>query len=298
MKRIKPVVFSLCVIGLTIALVTKPKRGFSSRKIASNLSFCQEWVTDPLLPQEADRLSEIFSEPLTYLGSGAQCYAFVSSDGTYVLKFFKMRHLLPKTWLQPIPLPGLDRYKLKKIDRRLLRQKEVFNSYRMAFQYLRKETGLLFVHLNKTEDLDLQVTLVDKDKRIHTLNLNHYEFIIQKRSELVYDHLIRLMRQEDRLGFRKAICALIDQVIEQCKQGFVDRDSGIGHNYGFVGEEVIHFDVGRIAYDENVKKPAFYQLEALRAVEKIEKWLTEFYPDFLSDFEAATAPYKSNNDNL
>ncbi len=280
------------IVGASFLLLNKRERGFTLDKISSKLALGAEWV-NALSDKDRDRLNEIFSQPLSYLGCGAQCYAFISADGNYVVKFFKMKHLLPKKWLLYFPLPGLEKYRVRKVNQRILRQKELFSGYKMAYRHLKDETGLFFVHLKKTDDLDIQATLIDKNKNAHTLNLDSYEFIVQRKAQLIHEHISQLMEEGNRPKAKAAIFALLDQVVSQCKRGFVDSDSGISHNYGFVGDQVVHFDVGRLVQDENAKKPAFYQREAIRVAVKLERWLSEFYPELLPDLEECIAPYKS-----
>lgn len=283
--------FAICIFfaGLSTLLLSKKDRGFSIAKIASNLS--TDW-TAPLSDKDRDHLREICAQPFKYLGSGAQCYAFLSSDGNYVLKFFKMKHLLPKKWLLYFPLPGLEKYRLRKVNQRITRQKELFMSYQLAYQNLKEETGLFSVHLKKTNDLDLQVALIDKNGKKHMLNLDSFEFVFQKKSQLIHEHLSQLMKEKNREGAKTAIKTLLQEVVSQCKRGFVDKDSGISHNYGFVGDQVIHFDVGRLVQDPNAKKSVFYQQEAIRVATKLERWLSEFYPELIPDLEECIAPYK------
>lgn len=42
-----------------------------------------------------NQIANALNQPFYYLSCGAQCYAFASKDGEYVLKVFKFHHLRP-----------------------------------------------------------------------------------------------------------------------------------------------------------------------------------------------------------
>ena len=118
----------------------KQTKGFALSKIAP--SFSSELV------QEIDKdVLSVLDQPFHYLGKGVQCYAFVSADDKYVLKFFRMRRLLPSPWLVKMPL--LESYKQEKIKRKSEELFRDFTSYKIAYEQLQEETGLVYVHLNQ-----------------------------------------------------------------------------------------------------------------------------------------------------
>nr|NGX60255.1 hypothetical protein [Chlamydiota bacterium] len=131
----------ICVFIFAVTIFAKKPAGFSLAKIRSPFEKSSKWEIDQLPAYEKEELHGILSQDFNYLGSGAQCYAFFSADGKYVLKFFKMKHLIPKKWLKLIPFPGFEQYRFKKIDTRILRHQELFTSYKMAYDELKEETG-------------------------------------------------------------------------------------------------------------------------------------------------------------
>ena len=275
----------LCIFIFSVMLFNKKHAGFALNKARSPFERSSKWVIDNLSAFEKEEVQDILSQDFNYLGSGAQCYALLSSDGKYVLKFFKMKHLIPKKWLKLIPLPGLEKYRFNKIHKRILRQQELFASYKMAYDELKEESGLVYIHLNKSKDLHIHVKLYDRMRNCYVANLDDYEFVLQKKTQLVRDRITALMQRGKREEALEAMHTLLSQVVVQCKKGFVDRDSGISHNYGFVGDQVVHFDTGRIIKDENAKNPAFYQREILRVGQKLKSWLAIHYPILLPDLE-------------
>jgi len=274
-----------CILTFSIVLFNKKPTGFTLDKIRSPFEKSSRWNIEELPAFESLEIQKIFSQDFNYLGAGAQCYAFQSADGNYVLKFFKMKHLIPKRWLKLIPLPWLEQYRFNKIDKRILRHRELFTSYKIAYEELKEETGVIYIHLNKSRDLSLKVKLYDRMRNCFTANLDDYEFILQERAQLVHDRIRSLIQKGKREEVIEVIHQLLSHVVLQCKKGVIDRDSGFSHNYGFVGSKVVHFDAGRVVKDENAKEATFYQREILRVGKKLENWFEIHYPAFLPDLE-------------
>lgn len=277
----------LCVFTFSVMIFAKKPTGFTLDKIRSSFERNPKWEIRELSAFEKEELYKILNQEFRYLGSGAQCYAFLSEDGNYVLKFFKMKHLIPKYWLKFVPLPGLGKYKFNKIDNRIIRHQELFSSYKMAFEELKDETGMVYIHLNKSKDLKIRVKLFDRMKNCCLANLDDYEFVVQRKAELVRDKLTYLMEKGKTEEALEAIHSLLKQVVIQCKKGYIDRDSGISYNYGFVGSSVIHFDTGRIVRDAAARDPSYYQREVLRVGKKLEGWVSMYYPALLPGLEEA-----------
>ena len=276
----------LSILVLTIGFVTqRAHHGFNVQKIRSPFEASSEWEIPRLKEVEKELLQEIVSQDFHYLGSGAQCYAFLSNDGKYVIKFFKIKHLIPKKWLNLIPFPALANYRLKKIDRRILRHHELFTSYRRAYEELKEETGLIHIHLNKSKELDIRMRLYNRQGNCYHLNLDDYEYVLQKKSELVKERITSLIEKGETKEALESISTLLKQILVQCKKGFIDQDSGVSHNYGFVGDQVIHFDIGEMIEDGIAKEPFYYQREILRVGRKLEEWIKVQYPDLLHDVE-------------
>ncbi len=275
----------LSVIALLFGVENKRRPGFSLDKIRSPFDVSPKWAIENISNKESAKIKKILNQEFNYLGSGAQCYAFLSADGKYVLKFFKIKHLVPKQWLKMIPLPGLARYRFNKIDKRISRHQQLFSSYKMAYTQLREETGLTFIHLNKSKNLHIRTKLYDRFRNCYIANLDEYEFIVQEKAQLVKDKVTFLMQKGKKQEAVFALSCLLNQVVNQCKKGFVDQDSGVSHNYGFVGDRVIHFDVGRILQDDRAKEPSHYQHEVLRVGKKLEEWIRLQYPILLGDME-------------
>ena len=80
-----------------------------------------------------------------------------------VLKFFKYQRFKPQEWLRYLTfLPGMEKYRQRKIEKKKNKLEGVFTSWRIAYEELRPETGVLYVHLNKSDDLPKAFKIYDK----------------------------------------------------------------------------------------------------------------------------------------
>ena len=243
------------IVGGSYKIYQHKTLGFSLAKISSRFTYNPAWAIQEPKGEELDRLKNLFNQKYTYLASGSQSYAFASADGKYVIKFFRMKHLTPR-------ISDLWR------PERRAHQKEnllsIFGAHKLAFEELREETGLVYIHLNKTDHLKTILPAVDKWGRTHRINLDCTEFVMQERAELIFARLKKL----DRKGVEKSIEAVLQLVRLQCDRGIVDHDKAVRNNYGFVGDRPIHLDVGRLY---RADKPQ----EVERIGARIQVWLEE-----------------------
>lgn len=275
--------FSLCItLGVlvsTFSLFYRNKPGFTLEKIRSPFPPSPQWKISSLTPKETELLQTILAQNFHYLACGAQCFAFVSEDGRYVLKFFKMKHFIPKTWLKWLPLPCLKNYRVRKIDKRIFNHNQIFSNYKIAYEELQKETGLVYIHLNKSKDLKISVTLRDRKGHPYVAPLDEFEFVLQKKGQIA-SHKIKSCVQNGNIeGALSCIKTLLQHITIQCQKGFIDKDSGLLNNYGFVEDQAIHFDVGRLIHIDT--DPSLCQQQQLRALKKLEEWSSTDCPSLL-----------------
>lgn len=235
--------------------------GFTIAKIRPSHAFHPEWeVGGGSLP------SDILKQPFYYLDSGGQCFAFLSADGQYVLKFFKnhFRSVFP-----------LSAKKQAKREKKLLRD---FTSYTIAFQELREECGLLYLHINPTEHLQKRVSIVDKLGIQHELSLDQHAFILQKRADLVYPYFERLIQRGEKEEARAAISALVALIADRCQKGIFDEDARIHRNFGFIDKQAILIDVGRLRKDATRMQREVYTQDVRIITKRWRAWLLQQDP--------------------
>ncbi len=246
--------------------------GFAVQKIRSNLPFHPEWETEAIEPEHI----QIFSQPFYYLAKGAQSYVFASEDGQTVIKFFRIYHLSPPFWITAFafPLPCMP-YKIRKIlDKRQELEKD-FQSYKIAYDEMKEETGLVYLHLNKTNTLKQSVTIYDKLGIAHQLPLDEMEFLVQKRATLVFPAIDQLMKTEGIDAAKEAISALVKLLALRCSKGIFDKDPDLNTNFGFLGRIPVQIDIGRFRKQEEKNLD---REEIARITDNFRQWLDCHYP--------------------
>jgi len=262
--------WALIVSGIVVAAWFSKKQtdGFTIAKISSDLSYYPDWETEEKLTDSQVR--KILSQPFRYLGKGAQVFAFESEDGSYVLKFFRHDHMRPRPWLAALPLHGH--------KKRIEKLHETFSSYRIASDDLREETGLVFLHLNKTSRLHHKIRVVDKIGIEHLVDADKTEFVIQKKADLLYATLEKWMAD----GKKEEACQLIGSIVsylkKRCHQAIFDKDPNLETNFGVLEGKPLQFDLGRFR-----KRHPYTEKEAqdemVRVTDRLHVWLSEKSPE-------------------
>lgn len=253
--------------------------GFSVARIHSELPYNPEWATPPPTAKERLKLEQILSQKFRYLGCGGQCFAFASEDDQYVIKFFKHRFRKPYSFFYELPLPGpLDKKRIGKLNKATLKHMRDFTSYKIAFDDLREETGLVYVQLNKGHYLNKSVTIIDKIGISHEIALDDVEFIVQKKGELIYSRMEELMKENDIAGARDVMRSMLKVIISRCRKGIFDEDAGIHRNFGFIGDKPFFIDIGRFRRDPSRRLPEVYNQDLQLITKRFRAWLEEYYP--------------------
>ena len=245
---IKFLLFILCIY-FTAKFCEVETDGFRISRISSFLKSGPE-ITHEVRAE----LEPIFNQKFYYLGSGGQCWAFVSEDEHYVLKFFKFH-----------------RRKHPKLQ-------QDFKSYQLAYDSLKNETGLVYLHLDKTESLGLIARVVDKIAIEHPIDLDTHAFLVQKKGVLVFDYIRSLMEQNKEEEARDALRQLSLLIKKRCQKGIGDEDPRLHRNIGFVGSTPIFIDTGRFKEDPSRKDPAIYQKDLTKITYRLKEWLLKEYP--------------------
>ncbi len=272
--------------------------GFSRHKISSDLTFHPEWETAPLTAYEQENLSTVLSQPFDYLTKGAQSYVFLSRDGRYVLKFFRIYHLQPPFWVTHLKWPWfLQSYKMNKILRKSEELHKDFASYKIAYDQLREETGVIYLHLNKTDSLKQTLTFYDKIGIVHHVDLDRMEFLVQRRAELVYPALANMVETEGVESAKDALSKLVSLLCLRCTKGIHDKDPDLNTNFGFIGHTPLQIDVGRFRIkDTAADEQRIDRDEIIRITDNLNQWLRSRYPELSGHLESIIAQIPSYHD--
>jgi hypothetical protein len=251
---------------------------FRLANITYEMPYKSSWEVPAMTPEEKHHFDEILNQKFSYIGKGAQSYAFGSEDGKYVIKFFKFKHLKPSLFVDLMPSIGpLKEYKNKQINRKTRLLNSVFDGYRLAYAVHKDETGLIYIHLNK-EACNKSVTLVDKIGLERTVNLDDYPFILQEKVRTTRAVMTELMGQKELPKVKERIGQIFDLYLAEYNKGIYDRDHGVMHNIGFAGDKPIHLDVGKLTKEDSMKSKANAKQDFLFVVRRLNDWFKDNYP--------------------
>ncbi len=254
--------------------------GFTVSNITSDFVYQPQWEVRPLLSDEQNELEKALHQPYHYLGKGCQAYVFASEDGQYVVKFFKYQRYRLQPWLAYFPpLPALVKYRQEKREKKWNKLDGFVRSWKVAFENLKEESGLLFVHLNKTSHLQKQLTIYDKINQQHVVDLDQMEFCVQRRAQMLCDTLLTYRAQDNLAEAQQLIHRLLNLILSEYARGLADNDHALMQNTGVVQGKPVHIDVGQFVFNEAVKEPVVFHQELFTKTYKFKLWLRQHYPE-------------------
>ncbi|MEC7838849.1 MAG: hypothetical protein VX777_02280 [Chlamydiota bacterium] len=257
---------------------------FRIGNIMHDMPHQESWEIADLSTEENSLLEHIFNQKFTYIGKGAQSYAFASEDDKYVIKFFKFKHLKPSWFVDNLPsisplkeFREIQQYKKK---RKLL---SVFNGYRLAYDVHKPESGLIYVHLNKSNNLKKQVTVKDKIGFTRSINLDDVNFVVQEKVLTSRKVIFDALGDGDVALAKMYIHKLFDLYLSEYSKGIYDHDHGVLHNTGFANGKPVHLDVGKLYRDENIHKSEYSQKDLTIVATKIAQRVYDRFPEYHKD---------------
>ncbi len=299
----------MCCLGGYLALeqlIDMKTKGFCFQKIlAHDLPYQPQWETAPVPQDQMQEIDQILQQPFTLIGSGSECFAFMSEDEQTVIKFFKLsfarplyyqkgllsedhRHfagtlsshpLLQKKWIEP-----LNTFRQRVFGIREFRLTRTFASCKLAYDALKEETGVLYVHLNPTDYFHRTLTIIDKNGIRYQVPLDTSKFLLQSKAVPLETHFTQLIREKRFEDGHQSIDSLFDLIINRCKKGFFDRDF-INRNLGYIGNRAIEIDLGSFIPDPSMANPMVYKREVYFATLELKEWLEENSPELLAYYE-------------
>lgn len=271
--------FPLVVMGGGLFFITRSS-GFSLDKVVSRLDYNENWEIESLTEEQQEILiQEVFPQKYYYLAAGNQCYAFISEDRKYVLKFFKMQNLFPKGWLNSFPLSLFQKFGFKNETGNQLFSERIFASYKDAYEALRDETGLLYIHFNKSREFKSKVTLIDNKGKKYLLDLDAVEFVVQRKAKKIFDHFSNLFAEEKYDELRASVRSFLQLIVVRCERGFVDQNLSIRNNFGFVDNMAVQFDCTTLTRDSSMKYPLNLRQEVMEIAKRLDLWALENCPE-------------------
>lgn len=259
---------------------------FRLANITYEIPFHKEWKISQT-PEDKSNLEAILDQKFSYLGKGSQCYAFSSEDNQYVLKFFKFKHLKPHWFVEYLPpIPPLQNYKVQQRARKQKKLNNLFEGYRLAYEVYRPQSGLVYIHLNKTQNQHRILTVYDKIGLPRAIDLDEVVFLIQKKGKTTRILLAEDLKARDLISAKNHIDKILGFYAEEYQLGIFDKDHGILINTGFLQEQPFHLDVGKLTRNEAMKNPE----EALKDIgfisDKLKIWIKNNYPQYYEELSS------------
>lgn len=270
---------ALSLLGAVIFLAGKSwhlaKDGFSISRIQP-----QEILNISPLPFEeiSQETSCLFDQNFYYLGRGHQCYAFVSEDGSYVLKFPRLDHFTIPFWRR-----ALQGFGLKASNEKLQLEKKgrfafLMNSFLIAKEELKEETGIIYLHLNKTGHLKKRVKIFDTIGRGYEIVLDHTSFILQKKSPLIWPIFLENLKKREKEKAKEILKAFLDVIITRAKKGIFNKDPSFLKNFGYDKGKAIQIDIGSFYKRE---EPNLFEASLQDTLYHVRVYLSEKDPELL-----------------
>ncbi len=276
--------FSLVSLFLGIdRFVHHESSRFTLSKILSSQGSSPEWEIAKLSLEEQKKLEQILNQKFTYYNKGSQSYVFISEDKKFILKFLKQEKLRPKSWLAYIPLsfnPYHREYLFKKEKCRA-----TFSACKTAFEELKKESGLIYVHLNHARDLNKKITILDKNGGQHIVDIDKTCFYVQKRAQLIYSRISELMHGNDIEGARRIVSSVFSLIDFLGKKGVFDNDPILRKNFGLIDDIAVQIDIGKLRIDPVRQKTLAYKQEVGSITHSFKTWVEKNYPVLSEHFE-------------
>lgn len=265
-------------LDMKVAEIARPARLFNPHLIESNFAPRKEWNVQ--ISKDHDAFFYVVSQQtFNWLGRGMQVVVFETQDGRYVVKFFQLGRMKDSGsggFLNTL----FGESEAKRQERKNHRE-ELFTSSKMCFEELQDETGIVYVHLNRTKDKIHGMKLVDKYGQSHRIRGDDACFVVQKKAKQIIPTFVSLMEKGDVAGAQQRVTQIFDLLLALARKGFVDGDDALirNNNIGFSTDRAIYIDTGHISRVSNLDVYGRMKYEFNVRLDPLEHWLNVMYPE-------------------
>jgi hypothetical protein len=211
----------------------------------------------------------------------------LSGDGRYVLKFIKHQRQESPFWVQcgAWVIPKVAEQQRARRARKERELQQIYKSWKLAFERMREDAGLIHVHFGRTDQGFGSVHLVTKGRERMEIPLDRLPFLIQKRSDPFNTAIERLIKRGDITQAQLLVDRLIDLVLADYGRGLADHDRWIARNSGVLKGRPLHIDVGSFVQNERARNPEVYGKDLFIKGTKMRLWLERLSPAVASHLE-------------
>lgn len=244
------------ILGLvfTISIFFSYHQVFKSPPFNSRI--CLDCFEEKLC-QLPENIQEILSQNYKFLGKGGQFYAFISHDGNYIVKFFRTAKIRDLIWVKNLPIPiFLQPALVTWQDKQARIEKKLLTSCQIASTIMQEQTGIIGIHLSKTNHLNSSIRLEDREGFTRSLLADDVPFLIQRKAELFTASIKQMAQDNDLDEVKKSLTTILDEILFRAKKMIVNNDPFLQKNYGFYNKKPIEIDVGSFSFDSTLRRPA------------------------------------------
>ena len=200
--------------------------------------------------------------------------------GSMFLKLLKFQRVRIPAWLRATHLPfAWEEWRLKRIEKKDRMLHNLLFSWKLAFDELKEEAAIVYVHINLTDHLKRKLTLRDKMGWRHQIDLDSTVFLIQRRVPLLGPALDQMMEKGQIDEAKALLDRLVALFVSEYRRGLAEKELFILRNTGVWQGQPVHIDTGRFERDQELIQPVHFKSELKRKTGKLRVWLDARYPE-------------------
>lgn len=265
--------------------------GFRAYKILGSMPFEDFKITTNIADEKL--ALTILDQKFSYMNKGAQAFVFQSDDNRYVIKFLALNKYKEPFRRQVLSFFSIFKeHRNERIFNRERNFKASLNSYKLVYENLKKETGVIYVHLKENEKFKNKITIIDKLGFSYKIDPNQTLFIIQKKAEKIKPYLLQYAKKNDFDELKKIISVYFAMTKNVIKKNIINRDSSI-KNSGISEDGFIEVDIGRFQKITDTKENYTKYLQKYTRLYR--KFLKSYIPEIVEYFDEKIK--EQNDDN-
>lgn len=264
------------IVGGKLEQIARPSHLFSLSFIESTLPQRNDW--EARLSADHDRFFYVVSQQaLRWVGKGSVAFIFATPDDKYVVKFMNMT--LFKRPTNHGFLKKVFSSKRKKPFRDA-RMEDIFQSVRLCFDELQEETGVIYVHLNRTKEKIHGLKLIDSYGQSQRVCGDDTCFLMQRQAKPLFKVLTDLMDKGATEEASRRIDQIFDLLTSLARKGYVDGDERLisNNNIGFIDSRAIYIDTFHFYPANHLDLVQRMHYECQQRLVPLERWLKLNYP--------------------
>lgn len=283
-RFLKRIIWGCITILLILCLADfcqKKTKGFRVYKITKTT---YDEADTPVALEESLNISSILNTPFYYYKKGKSSYVFLSQDKQYILKLFQSPQITPPEWtswkISQFFIPTICE---KWISQKQAQKKLQFTSYRTAFDHLKEQTGIIYLHLSTSSSFQKDIIIYDNIGIKHFISADKTAFILQRKGEAFCPYFESLLKENQKEKAKEWITRFALLIRERAQKNIQDKDLSPRYNLGILNDSFLTFDVDSLRSVDS----SLSSLEHMRQdAKKMRVWLRskqEGYDQFLEE---------------